>query len=245
MRITKERRLMGKVRVLDNVVNNFDMWIACSIMVIAVVGQSVVFFRAGLKRARELGIPKEKLVQGCRSAAITAVGPTFSSCIALLALVAVIGGPSAWMRLNDIGAARTEIAVASMVQSVIPAGSTPTVKLAYTQWAMGLNNMGWMIVALLLTPSMGSVLKKMNSTFNPVGVKMVMHGATLGLFAYLLANGTINKPLPFWWAAAGAVAAMVLILRIFAKKQRMLELSLGIAMVVGMTIGAVFYYMAL
>ncbi len=230
---------------MDNVLNNFDMWIACSIMVIAVVGQAVVFFRAGLRRARELNIPKEKLVHGCRSAAITAVGPTLSSCIALLALVAVIGGPSAWMRLNDIGAARTEIAVASMVEPVVPAGSTPTVKLAYTQWAMGLNNMGWMIVALVLTPSMGGVLKKMNSRFNPTAVKMVMHGAALGLFANLLAGGTLGKPLPFWYAAAAAVAAMVLILKIFVKNQRMLELSLGIAMVVGMAVGAMYHYMSL
>ena len=230
---------------MDNVMNNFDMWIACSIMVIAVLGQSVVFFRAGLKRAKELGIPKEKLVHGCRSAAITAIGPTLSSCIALLALVALIGGPSAWMRLNDIGAARTEIAVTSMVESVVPTGATPTVKLAYTQWAMGLNNMGWMIVALFLTPFMGKALNKMNSTFNPKAVKMVMHGATLGLFAFLLSNGTLNKPLPYWWAAVGAVVAMVSILKIFGKNQRMLELSLGIAMLVGMTIGAVYHYAVL
>lgn len=230
---------------MDNAVNSFDMWIACSIMVIAVVVQSLVFFRAGLKRARELNIPREKLIHGCRSAAITAIGPTLSSCIVLLALVAVIGAPSAWMRLNDIGAARTEIAVATMVESVIPGGSTPTVKLAYTQWAMGLNNMGWMLVALLLTPSMGTMLNKMNSSFNPKAVKMVMHGAALGLFANLLAGGTIGKPVPSWLAAVAAVFGIVFILRFFGKNQRLLELSLGIAMVIGMTAGAAYYYMTL
>lgn len=230
---------------MENAVNSFDMWIACSIMVIAVVAQSAVFFRAGLKRARELNIPREKLIHGCRSAAITAIGPTLSSCIVLLTLVAVIGAPSAWMRLNDIGAARTEIAVATMVESVIPAGSNPTVKLAYTQWAMGLNNMGWMLVALLLTPSMGTMLNKMNSNFNPKAVKMVMHGAALGLFANLLAGGTLGKAMPSWFAAGAAVFGIVFILKFFGKNQRLLELSLGIAMVIGMTVGAAYYYMTL
>ncbi len=230
---------------MENAVNSFDMWIACSLMVIAVVVQAGVFFRTGLKRARELGIPGEKLMRGCRSAAITAIGPTLSSCIVLLALVAVIGAPSAWMRLNDIGAARTEIAVASMVETVVPEGSTPTVKLAYTQWAMGLNNMGWMLVALILTPSMGTMLNKMNTSFNPRAVKMIMHGAALGLFANLLAGGTLGKPVPSWLSAIAAVVGMVFILKFFSKNQRLLELSLGIAMVIGMTVGAVYFYAAL
>lgn len=230
-----------------NVLNNFDMWIACSIMVIAVLVQAAAFFYAGKKRAKELGIPKEKLVAGCRSAAITAIGPTLSSCIALLALVVVVGGPTAWMRLNDIGAARTEIVVADMAKtylaSVTPEGSTATetMRLSYTQWAMALNNMGWMIIALLLTPSMGTALKKMNSTFNPLAVKMVMHGASLGLFAFLLSNnGLIGRPAANWWASAAAVAGMVLVLKFFGKNQRMVELSLGIAMIIGMAAGAVY-----
>ena len=230
---------------MENAVNSFDMWIACSFMVIAVVVQAAVFFMTGLKRAKELNIPKEKLVQGCRSAAITAIGPTLSSCIVLLALVAVIGAPSAWMRLNDIGAARTEIAVASMVETVVPEGANPTVKLAYTQWAMGLNNMGWMLVALVLTPSMGTMLNKMNANFNPKAVKMVMHGAALGLFANLLAGGTLGKPVPSWLSAIAAVIGIVFIFKYFSKNQRLLELSLGIAMVIGMTAGAVYYYATL
>jgi len=89
------------------------------------------------------------------------------------------------------------------------------------------------------------MLNKMNSSFNPKAVKMVMHGAALGLFANLLAGGTIGKPVPSWLAAVAAVFGIVFILRFFGKNQRLLELSLGIAMVIGMTAGAAYYYMTL
>ena len=74
----------------------------------------IVYFKMGLKRAKELGIEKERYIPAIRSAAITSIGPSLSPVIVLLSMIAVVGAPTAWMRLNDVGAARTELSMVAI-----------------------------------------------------------------------------------------------------------------------------------
>ena len=219
---------------MGDAANSVGMWIACSFMLIVILTQSVLYFKLGRRRAKELGISAETQKQSIRAAAITAIGPSLSMVIVLLSLVIVVGSPLAWMRLNDIGAARTELSVVSIVKNLIPATADPTQSLSYYSWGMALNNMGWMLVALILTPRMGWAVEKMNSKFDPKLVKAVMMGASIGLFAFLLANNTVGKATPYWIGALAAGISIILINRLFRTNQRLLELSLGIAMIIGM-----------
>ena len=95
-------------------INSPGLWIASSVMVIATMVQALVFFRTSLKEAHEIGIERQRYRAGIRSAIITSIGPSFSPVIVLLSMVAVIGAPTTWMRLCDVGAARTELAVISL-----------------------------------------------------------------------------------------------------------------------------------
>ena len=104
------------------IINGYGMWIACAIMVIVTLIQSSWFFVVGYKRAHELEIPHEDIKSAVRAASITVVGPTVATVIALFSLIVVVGAPMGWMRVNDIGAARTEVAAVTMVQSLIPGG---------------------------------------------------------------------------------------------------------------------------
>lgn len=87
---------------VEAMTNNLGLWIICSVMVIVILVQSILYFRLGRAEAKKLQIPKEKVTHGIRAAVITAIGPTISSAIVLLSLVVMIGGPMAWMRLNDV-----------------------------------------------------------------------------------------------------------------------------------------------
>lgn len=221
----------------SNLMNSLGMWIVCSFMVIVIVLQSVLYFRLGKKTATELDIPKDTVNRSIRAAAITAIGPTFSAAIVLLSLVVTLGTPMAWMRLNDIGAARTELSVVALSQSILPAGATPDEAFTFASWGMALNNAGWMLVTLLITKRMGWAVNKMNDKFNPLMVKAVMGGASVGLFAYLLSNNIVGKPRPQYIAAIASGASIILINKFLGKNQRLQELSLGIAMVIGMIFG--------
>lgn len=223
----------------SSLANSFSMWIACSFMVIVIVFQSVLYFRLGRKEASRLGIPQQTVNASIRAAAITAVGPTLSAAIVLLSLVVTVGTPMAWMRLNDIGAARTELSVVALAKTLLPEGTTADDMFTFAAWGMAFNNMGWMLVTLLVTPRMGLAVDKMNEKINPLMVKAIMAGASIGLFSYLLSNNLVGRKSPFWVAAITAGIAIIVMNKIFAKNQRMLELSLGIAMIIGMIFGSI------
>jgi hypothetical protein len=173
---------------------------------------------------------------------ITAIGPSFSPVIVLLSLIAVIGAPTAWMRLNDIGAARTELAMVSL-SSALVGGEVGTASFGveaftYAVWGMALNNMGWILVSLLCVHRMSRIVEKLYAKYNPVWIRLLMSGTIIGLFAYLL-SGQITAPMlngQYGKLCAGFVSAvtMLIITRLLAKHQRMQELALGIAMLAGM-----------
>jgi hypothetical protein len=226
----------------QELINSPGLWLASSIMVIAVVIQAYVFLRAALAEARKVGMARERYISGLRSAVITAIGPSFSPVIVLLSLIAVIGAPTAWMRLNDIGAARTELAMVSLASGLV-GGEVGTASFGveaftYAIWGMALNNMGWILVSLICVHRMSRIVERLYAKYNPGWIRLLMSGTIIGLFAYLLSN-QITAPMlkgQYGKLCAGFVAAvtMLIITRLLAKHQRMQELALGIAMLAGM-----------
>ena len=233
---------------LQKVMNSPGLWIASSFMVIFIVILVIVYFKMGLKRAKELGIEKERYIPAIRSAAITSIGPSLSPVIVLLSMIAVVGAPTAWMRLNDVGAARTElsmVAISSGLLGIDPSSADFGVQaFSYATWAMALNNLGWFVVALLLTHRMGQAVDTLYTRYDKKWINMLMSGATFGVTGYLLANQIISKfvvadadvllrckgLLP----AVVAGVVMLLINKFLGKHQRLQELALGIAMLAGM-----------
>ncbi|EGO63347.1 DUF5058 family protein [Acetonema longum] len=223
---------------LNTIINSPGMWLASSVMVIVILVQSIVFLREAFQAADRLNMPRKQCYAGMRSAMITALGPAFAPVIVLLALIAVVGAPTAWMRLNDIGAARTELAIVTLASKVIgvdPQSAAFNLKAyTYSLWGMALNNMGWMLVALLFTHKMSGMVTKLNQKYDPKWMKYLMTGATVGLFAFLLSGQLIGAKADKWYAAFIAAACMLCISKLFRKHQRLQELALGISMLVGM-----------
>ncbi len=225
-----------------DIMNSSILWVVCGVMVVAVVGQSLWMFRTAWKEAENLGMEKQTLKSGIRAAGMTALGPSFASVIALVSLIIFVGGPVGWMRVCDIGAPRTELAVITMAKAIIPADANEILTFSYQNWVMALDNMGWMIVALVLTPRMSSMVDKMNKKFDPVLVKLVMAGAAFGLFGNLWVGGVLGKAAPAWAASAAAIVSMVVLNKFFAKSRTLIELSFGIAMIIGMIAATVVHY---
>lgn len=227
---------------LSQVINGPGFWIASSFMVIAVVSQAIIFLRTSLKEAESIGLERERYVAGMRSAVITAIGPSFSPVIVLLSLIAVIGAPTTWMRLSDVGAARTELAVVSLASGIL--GVEPGTAafgleaFSYSIWGMALNNMGWLLVVLLTIHNMTGIVDKLYTKYNPKWIKLLMGGSIIGLFSYLVVSQVVPKVMKGGYAQVVAciIAAgtMITINKVFAKNQRLQELALGLSMLVGM-----------
>ena len=219
-------------------INSPGLWIVSSFLVIISVVQAIVFMKSALKEASNLGIERKGIKAAIRSASVTAIGPSLSPVITLLSLVAVIGAPTTWMRLCDVGAARTELGVISLTSNLsgVEVGSAAfgAEAFSYALWGMALNNLGWLLVVFILGHRMRGIVEKMNVKYNPTWVKKLLAGATVGLFAYLLSNQIKTFEIPKLTPAVISAIVMLVLTTLFKKNQRLQELSLGIAMLIGM-----------
>lgn len=228
---------------LKSVMNSPGLWIASSFMVIVILMQSALFLKKALAAAKELNMSRERYMAGIRSAAVTSIGPSLGPVIVLVALIALIGAPSTWLSLCNIGAARTELAVATMgaraagvdIQSV----DFGLLAFSYALWAIALNNTGWMAMSLLTTSRMASIIKTVNKKYDPQYVKVLMGSTVVGLFAALVAPAVVNSKMVIHKgnliAAVASVISMLVISKVIAKYiPKMQELSLGISMIIGM-----------
>ncbi|HBG0290140.1 TPA: DUF5058 family protein [Clostridioides difficile] len=222
----------------QEMINSPGLWIVSSFLVIISVVQAIVFMKSALKEASNLGIERKGIKAAIRSASVTAIGPSLSPVITLLSLVAVIGAPTTWMRLCDVGAARTELGVISLTSNLsgVEVGSATfgAEAFSYALWGMALNNLGWLLVVFILGHRMRGIVEKMNVKYNPTWVKKLLAGATVGLFAYLLSNQIKTFEIPKLTPAVISAIVMLVLTTLFKKNQRLQELSLGIAMLIGM-----------
>ncbi|MER0283928.1 DUF5058 family protein [Clostridioides difficile] len=222
----------------QEMINSPGLWVVSSFLVIISVVQAIVFMKAALKEASALGIERKGIKAAIRSASVTAIGPSLSPVITLLSLVAVIGAPTTWMRLCDVGAARTELGVISLTSNLsgVEVGSAAfgAEAFSYALWGMALNNLGWLFIVFILGHRMSGIVEKMNMKYNPVWVKKLLAGATVGLFAYLLSNQIKTFEIPKMTPAIISSIVMLVLTTLLKKNQRLQELSLGIAMLIGM-----------
>lgn len=228
---------------LGVVLNSPGLWIASSVMVIVILFQALFFMRAAWREGEKINFPRAERIKAMRAAAITSIGPSLAPVIILMALIAVLGAPTAWMRLNDIGASRTELAVATMTAKfagAVPGGEGWNLNaFSYSMWGMALNNLMWMLVALIFTPRMSGMVMALNRKYNPRVIKMVMAGAAFGLFGILLAAQTVKTNSGKVYSAVFAAAAMYLLVNFVVKKVPWVrEPALGLAMLVGMFVAA-------
>lgn len=234
---------------LQEIMNSPGLWIASAFMVVAVVGQAIIFLRTSLKEAQTIGLAREQYVAGMRSSVITAIGPSFSPVIVLLSMIAVVGAPTTWMRLCDVGAGRTELAIVSLAAQAVGAepgtSSFGTEAFSYAIWGMALNNLGWLLVVLITTHNMTKIVDKLYTKYNPKWIKLLMGGTIIGLFAYLLSNQLVPGLVASNWAPIVAAlvsgAAMLLITKVLAKHQRLQELGLGLSMLAGMFVTQIIF----
>jgi hypothetical protein len=227
------------METLKEIQNSPGMWAASSVMIIVIVVQCVLFMREALRGAKALGIPRERYMNGIRAAFFTTLGPALSPAIIMVGLVMVVGAPTAWMRLCDVGAARSELGAITAAAGVIgvdPSSADYDLRAySYSMWGMALNNFGWMFCTIVLTHKMSGMVTALGKKYSAKRIAYCTAGAAIGLFAYLLANQVVvNHNSQKDIGVIAAVAAMLLITHGFSRVKRLKEFSLGIAMIAGM-----------
>ncbi len=234
-----------KTAEFQKIMNGWDIWLCVIVMISIVVLQSVFFMRAAVRESKAIGITPEARKAAIRSACITAIGPSLSPVIIMLAMSTILGTPYTWFVLNNVGAARTELAAATLganIAGVEIMNENIGIKAwTYGMWAGILNSTGWLVFVFLFNHKMEGMVNGLYSRYDPKWIKSLLAGATLGLFAYLLGNNLVNKPSANYMAAVVAAACGLFLGTVLKKYQKLQEISLGLSMLVGMFFTQAFF----
>ena len=104
---------------VKEIMNSPGLLIASAFMMVVLIGGCFAFLKASLKEAENLNMDKQKMVAGVRSACITTIGPALACVVVLVSFLNIFGAPTTWMRLNDVGAARSEVGVSTIAASIL------------------------------------------------------------------------------------------------------------------------------
>lgn len=96
------------------VANGNVMLLFCSLAIVVVLIQAVVFMRTAWKRALELGYTTKDLLKVVKSSAIFSIVPSLPIIISYMILMPALGKYFPWLRLSIIGSATYETMAANM-----------------------------------------------------------------------------------------------------------------------------------
>ncbi len=228
---------MTNVQQVQTVSNAPIFWVLCGVTVVLSAIQAILYMRQSFKTAKEVNLDPKIPREALRIGFISAIGPALGVFIVMVGLMASIGGPMAWLRLSIIGAAATELTAANVGAEAcgVTLGSEEytLVCLAVSWFTMALNGMGWLLFTGVATPSLEKLRNKVSG--GDMKWLVVLSGAcSLGIFGYLNA-GEIMKGVGNTIAVlAGAISMVAIVKTICQKHPKLMEYSLGMAMIVGM-----------
>jgi len=230
-----------------NTANSPLLWASAMPIALLVVIQAIIFTKKALDSAHLVDLSKDDARKAFKIGAISSIGPAMGVFVVMLGLMAVIGGPLAWMRLSIIGAAPTELAAAGMAAKALGKELTSSdygmMEFANATWVMGLNGSAWLLSTALFSHKIEGLTHRISGG-DPKRVGVLMISAMCGAFAYLFGN-ELKKALnpatvPFAVSGISAAIAMYFLEKLAKKYPKLGEYNLGIAMIIGMACAVIY-----
>lgn len=229
------------------VANDPLLWLVVIPAVIMVGIQAFLFSKRAFKASEVTRLSKKDCKTAFRVGAVSAIGPSLSVFVVMVAMMAVIGGPITWLRLSFIGAAPTELTAATIGAKAmgVEFGSAEygITEFASSVWTMTLNGCGWLIFCGLFTHKLDNLQDKVAGG-DPGLMAEICGAAVLGTASYLVISNSVkningvNKFAVDMFSAAVASAIVMAILHRFSDRMpKLKEYNLGISMIVGMIVG--------
>lgn len=235
------------------VANSKVLWVISFSIVFVVLIQAILFARLSFRTAGELSYPREKCTQALKTGMLSAIGPSVAIFIVMVGMMSVVGTPITWLRLSIIGAAPTELAAATVGAQAagVEFGSAEydLRALSTSFWTMAINGTGWLLFTALFTHKLEDIRLKIGGG-DAVWLGILSLAAAMGAFGYMnmnvivaaMRNMAANTPAaigPIYAVAAGLVS-MIGLQKMAEKQKWLIEYALGIAMLIGMLVAAVF-----
>ena len=218
------------------IANDPMLWIM-AIPAVAMVGvQAYLFSKRAFSASGATSLTKEQCKKAFKVGAVSAIGPSLSVFVVMIAMMAVIGGPITWLRLSFIGAAPTELTASTIGAKAmgVEFGSPEydVTAFASSVWTMTLNGCGWLIFCGLFTHKLDKLQDKIAGGHTAL-MGQICGAAILGTASYLVMSNS-KAGIDRFVAALVAAIAMVILDKVSDKAPKLKEYNLGISMLIGM-----------
>lgn len=232
------------------VANDSMLWLMVIPAISIVAIQATLFIRKSYKVANIVGLEKADCNKAFRVGATSAIGPSLSVFVVMVAMMGVIGGPITWQRLSMIGAANTELTASNLgAEAMNVEFGGPhygVVEFAASAWAMALNGCGWLLFCGLFTDKLEKLQDKVAGGDSRL-MQEISGAAVLGTAGFLVAFNTKSSisgvALDKLSTAIVSAICMVFFHKLAKKVPVLAEYSLGLSMIVGMAVGVLVFSM--
>lgn len=226
------------------VANDPMLWLMCAPVVVLVLIQAALFGKKAWDAAEIAGVTRKQCKQALRVGAISGIGPSMAVFVVLMGMMAIVGAPITWQRLDIIGAAPTELTATNMgaIAWGAEVGSQEygVMGFATSVWAMALNGCGWLIFCGLFTHRLDWVMEKVTGG-NMALMTVVCGAAVLGTSSYLAVSQAV-KSNPYLVAVVVGAIVMGVLQKVIAPRFPIFrEWNLGIAMLCGMAAATIVF----
>lgn len=219
------------------------MWITCSLPIVLVVTQAILFARNAQIAGQIMGLSDQQMKAAMKSSAIVSIGPSLVILSGMLSLLVVLGGPVAWMRLSLIGSVMFESLAAGFGTAAVGVELRPDTmtEIAFVMalWTMILCSIGWVIFATISANQMEKVQKKLVGG-NIAKLTVISSCAIIGAFAAFCAQHLVK--LNKYALAVVLGGAMMYLLQTLCEKKQigwLRDWALAIAILGGTVLTAI------
>lgn len=202
-----------------SIANSPVMLIVCSIVILYVVVQAVLFMHRAWKRGTEIGLDKGVMKNTITGSALFSIVPSIPILIILVMLMSVLGDYFPWLRLSVIGSSSYENVAANIAArsfgllSYTDEGYTASIFVA-TMWAMSICILYEPLLVIFGRKPLDKGMTKLRKS-KPVVYNLLIDGvfiAMMGWFCAPYLTYWTEKPEQILSMVALAVAAFAALL---------------------------------
>ncbi|MEG7531876.1 MAG: DUF5058 family protein [Hungatella sp.] len=221
------------------IMNGLPMILLCSLAILIVVIQPLIFLKIAVKRGKELGIKTDEMKSCAKGSAIFSVIPSIPIIISYLLLVPALGRFFPWLRLSVVGSAPYETMVADMAAismgypSIFGVEIDPPSLIAILM-IITVGIIGGAIFILIFLKGYDKKVREIK-TKNALAVPIITTAMFLALYGTMAAPHIANfkNPLSLVSIITAGIASMACI-KLSAKHKKFKEFAFSISIICGM-----------
>ncbi|MBO4887134.1 MAG: DUF5058 family protein [Firmicutes bacterium] len=222
---------------------NPTLWIFAAILIALVLVQSFLFLRLALRfNDKHKLLKKEEIKSAVRTGSIAAIGPSISSIVVALSLIAMVGSATTFMRCGVIGAPGWELLMANIAAGTagvdFNSEGFTTAVFTFCLFCMVLGSAPYFLNTFIMLKPMDKMVEKSKKKNAKLSfMPYLSASAMFGLLTYSLFDQ--YKGIPSLVALVAAFIGYYLFNKLAKKvgSNLMGSFSLAVAMVVGMFFG--------